>query len=771
MKSYIKYIPLFIIAILSGCSDHDELSSDAAQPSPSSRELQGLKAIIVGSHGAATRAGTVTTLEDYVGRDVFVANDQIVFTKICRTESPLSNFTYSGIVYKAGAEGGWSRTIGDGEPERIYWTDADNAHTFIGYSIPQDYYSGTTTFDWKTYEFTPQSGSSITYYIGSLGDYTQTGTGNDTIDYTLTAAEQTANTQSANNTTVYSNPKLEREDLLLAYDTNKQSETGGSVALIDFYHALSSVRVVVNISGFSSSSTAADNAAVVSNMRLLNQPTMYLWMQANAGAQALRNFTEGNPQDIINTAYESSGTPAYNQTKTLKLWIPQPAGTGENQSKTFTFYGITTPQDATGNDISLTFNVTYPNPMKPSKNQTKTYTATVEDVGFLPGYNTTINISLNHRDEQMTVGAQYENWQFIATPDAGELKKNSTFLQDTDQSKVTIHSDPAATVDDATWLYKLNDVVYDIYGNTGDKEHPYKICTAYQLLSFAKEVANGNTFADKYIRLDADITMQTSSKKTLEEMKKLETSETELANYSSALKWIGIGADDKPFNGTFIGGDRFIYRLHGKPLFNNIGADAKIKHLQMTVIDIDGTGAIAESNAGLICGSSILGDVTLNGAVGGAFIGTNTGNIFCSYHIGDTESNNSAGGVSLGGLVGTNSGEIANCYQAGKIIYSSTITPSSTAITTGGITCTNTATEGKVVNNYYNSSMLTPTNTLDGVTGKTSAYMTKSDFVTEINNGIDTWHDSHPDNDWHQYQYNPANYPTLSSEIKTETGN
>ncbi len=766
-------------AALTACSSHDDIYD--TQNTADARELQGIEAFIVGSHDDATRAGTVTTLADYVGRDVFVTDDRIVFTKICRTTTPLEKFTYpnstdsyNGIIYQSGASGAWTRQTSDGGPERVYWTDAENPHTFIGYGTPQTYY-GSTVFDWKRFTFTPSGGSELKCYIGSLGDPTLTGEGNDTIDYTLSTTEQTTYSTTVDEVTTYSNPKLENEDLLLTHSTSKVAETGGSVALIDFYHALSSVRVVVNISGFSSSSDAADNATVVSNMRLLDQPTMYLWMQAGAGAQELRNLDPSlgkTAQEMIDLAWAgTSPIPAYDQKKTLKLWIPQPAGFGSGQSKTFTFYGITTPQDAATTDsITLQFDVSYPNPMKPSKTQTRIYTAKLGGVDFRAGYNTTINISLNHRNEQMTVGAQYENWQFVATPDAGQLKKNSTFLASTSRDSVTIVGDTKATEDDATWLYKQNNVVYDIYGNDGSETYPYKICTAYQLLSFAYEVKNNHDFTDKFIRLDADITLQTSSTKTLEEMKKLETSEEELAKYSEALDWIGIGDDTHAFNGTFIGGDRFIYRLNGTPFFYNIGSSAKIKHLQMTVIDVDGSGAIANSNAGLICGAYIAGDVTLNGTSGGAFVGTNTGNIFCSYHIGDTESNNTDGGVSLGGLVGTNEsgGEIANCYHAGRIIYSSTITPSSTAITTGGITCTNNATEDKVVNNYYNSTLLTPSNTIAGITGKTSAEMTKPAFVTTFNSGIDTWHGTHGDYDWHQYQYNPANYPTLSTTLKTE---
>jgi len=69
--------------------------------------------------------------------------------------------------------------------------------------------------------------------------------------------------------------------------------------------------------------------------------------------------------------------------------------------------------------------------------------------------------------------------------------------------------------------------------------------------------------------------------------------------------------------------------------------------------------------------------------------------------------------------------------------------------------------------------LVTPTKTavFDNVTGKTSAEMTKQAFVTTMNTGIDTWHNTHTDYDWHQYQYNAANYPTLSSTIKTSSGN
>lgn len=755
-KSY-TYILLLLTAILYGCSDND-----ATNPAPGlsdARELDGIQAEIVGGNtDAMTRAGTVTTLVDYVGRHQFVPNDEVVFTRISRTEAPILQFTYSGITFKAGNENAWSRD--DSGPDRVYWTDAQSDHTFIAYSIPQ-----AAGFDWHSYTF-EQDGSTKTWYIGSLGNPLAEGD----IDYSLTAEEQAAEAETVGGKPVYRNHKLNNEDLLIAYDTEMQAMTGGSVALVRLYHALSSIRVVVNISGFSS--TASDHATVVSNMRLLHQPTMYIWMQGDAGTQPLRPL-EGSTvtldQSVVNAAWGGSEAPAYDQRKDLKLWIPLPAGSGTEQSKTFTFYGITTPQpgeymrtldaDSDYRKAELEFDVTYPNPLLPTQTVTKTYKASLKDVFFKPGFNTTIHVALNHENEQITIGAEYVNWQFVATPDVGQLKKNSTFLQDTERTSVYLAGiDEKATIDDATWLYEMNGNLYDVYGHTGTIDDPFQISTAYQLLSFAYEVKAGNggagrDFTGKYIRLDADLTLQPTSDKYKEEIVDNGDNETQISKATSALEWIGIGDAIHPFNGTFIGGDRFIYRLKGSPLFAALGQDARVEELQVNAITIGngsytavtGNGLFAESNAGLICGCRVVGDVSLSGTAAGAFVGQNTGTLYVCYHVGDTQ-----GAGLTGGLVGSNSGIIEGCYQAGAV----------TGTTTGGITGSNT---GTLDNNYYNSDMLTPDySPSEGVEGRTSTQMTKQAFVTDINNGITAWRNAHPDMyDNYQYIYQPANYPKL----------
>lgn len=776
----------FSIALLSGCTENDVIGNETLPAD--ARELQGIEAIIDDGTESVTRAGTVTPLADYVGRSEFKSGDRVVFTNIRRTHDPIVNFTYpddtyDGIYFLAGSEAGWAREILDTthEPERIYWTDATNYHTFIAYGIPQ-----VNGYDWKTYKF-EQDATKKTYYIGSLGDPTVTGV-NDIIDYYIDpyAKDATGNylyRAKVNSDSLFTNPLLENEDLLIAYDTGMQAQPGGSVALVKFHHALSSIRVVVNISGFSSSSSAADNNTLVSNMRLLHQPTMYIWEQSDWAAQPMRaTAREGvsaTDQEMINSAWSGSATiPAYNQRKDIKLWIPQPEGNGDNQSKTFTFYGITTPQPQNyistldANDVNrkaeLQFDVTYPDPMKPSTTKTHTYTASLQDVCFEAGYNTTINISLNHRNEQMTVGAQYENWQFVATPDVGQLKKNSTFLQDTERESVTIVGDDKATIDDATWLYQLNGTIYDIYGHTGTESDPYQISTAYQLLSFAYEVTSGNggdgrDFTGKFIRLDADITLQPTSDKTKAELDEIVDGETSqlYTNAPEAINWIGIGDATHAFNGTFLGGKRFIYRLKGNPLFYRLGENAKIELLQVNTVHkpdgstpaVTGSGIYANTNAGLICACKVEGDVAFDGSTAGAFVGTNEGTnegrgrIWCCYHIGLTKS--TAESASVGGLAGSNSGIIASCYQAGKV----------TGTTTGGITAIST---GTLDNNYYNSTLLTNSVALSGVTGTTSSDMTKQAFVDDLNSGILVWRSNHSDYDDHSYVYQPATYPKLN---------
>ena len=656
MMKYNKILLLSILIFLTACSNQDDFLTPSA-----GLEIKNIQATIEGQE-SETRAVEKLTVD--IGRTKFADGDQLMFTTIKRTNSPLDAFTYSGIEYLYDGKS-WERKEGN-LPEKIYWTDGASAHTFIGYSLPSQ------SYHWI------DNGNGT--YAGELGY------GQDNLDFST------------------GNDAMVKEDLLLNYNTETVAETGGLSTKVRFSHALSNVRVIVNIKNFAASSSAVDTKVGVSDMIILDQPAKYQWGGDSKNLKVL---------DLENSSQ---------QKKNIKLWCSEPAGEGTAQSKTFTFYGLTTPQDATfhainGNDkpLQFSFTVTYPDPMNPATTLTKTYTGSfAQAVNFNSGMCTTLNISLNHKDEQMFTGAEYSDWNFVSTPDLGELRKKTTFMDI--NSSVTTHDMATATIYDATWLYNEGSQIKDVYGNDGTKEHPYRISSASQMLSFAKEVKEGFSFQGKYIRLDADITMQSSTAKTKVEE---ETSKVE------AVSWIGIGDASHAFEGTFLGGDRYVNRLYGSPLFMNLGQDARVEQLYVTTIgSISGGGALAETNDGCIGGCKINDDVA---STGGALVGTNGGIIYACYHIGTTKG--------TAGLVNTNTGSIIGCYQAGEVEGGTAF--SIAATNSGAIDCPTPASLQEIQ---------------------------QKSFTESLNAALDTWHATHTGYTSFQFVFSAANFPTVQKK-------
>ena len=230
----------------------------------------------------------------------------------------------------------------------------------------------------------------------------------------------------------------------------------------------------------------------------------------------------------------------------------------------------------------------------------------------------------------------------MATPDLGELRKKSTYMTNVDETTI-VTSDQVDNIDDATWLYHVGKKVYDIYGNDGESAAAaYCITSSLQLLAFAKEVKNGNTFEERFVRLDADIIMQSSA--TAED-----------------YQWKGIGEGSNVFNGTFLGGDRYINRLSGSSLFAALGEQACVEQLYITTIGSVANGALTSTNAGVIGGCKVIDDVNLTGESAGALVGTNasTGVIHACYYTGT--------GALVGNQTAENHGTIVGCYQASDI--------------------------------------------------------------------------------------------------------
>lgn len=687
-----RILTLVIIVSLAACSDEDKARLDNME----CVEMTGINAQM-------TRAVQVADLEDYVGKKEFDNADRAVFVTIKRKMNAIPQFTYSDIEFicaaSTSAEGvtsiGWSRDKNTGttggssteaHPDRIYWSDATNPHTFIGFCAPQQG-DGQKAFDWKK-----ENG----VFYGSIGDPTaysaDENNSNHLIDFRSTF-------DAEGHETVSGNVELCKNDILLTYSTEVTAQD--AIAKLYFHHGLAQVRVVVNISDFAAGG-GDDTKSTVSDMILKNMLTMYKWQQDSVATKVL----ESGDQEALNDIYGSTNTPLYDQRKDFNLWIPNPSGIGENSSRTFTFYGMVVPTEILeSNPLAFSFKVTYPNPMDPSEMKDHTYKSSIKNIRFDAGKCTTISISLNHRNEKMTIGAEYDDWEFIATPDQGELKKNSTFLTTTARKTgtdrnapgVTIGGDPLATEDDATWLYLSGSEVLDVYGNNGTKEKPYTISTADQLLSFAYEVQDGRTFEDKYVKLDADIVLQPNLD-VLRDETGFYTLNSEGDRVDAVgVTWPGIGTfgatqeDSKVFNGTFLAGNRIVKRLFGSPFFVNIGPKGRIDALLLEeVLGVtSGGGALASLNQGVICASTVtsvkFGSFNIEkkdemimvksgenynsveSSVAGPLVGRNEGLVF-SCHSQGTFTTDAA---RVGGLVGYNTGALVVSYAATKETTSS----------------------------------------------------------------------------------------------------
>ena len=675
MKNLSIHILAFAIsmAICGACSN----DSDENVSTQNAKVLTGINADIYGTDAAITRASDTTEKEPiYVGRQVFVGGDKIVMTPVQRTDNQISDFSYNDSRWKKGGnegetEGGWNRDNDDSEnnEKKIYWSDAENYHTVVGYSIPQE----MPTENWsKTAE------ESVNNYEGQL-------------------------TLSDNKVIYDSKEKLTKDDVVLTYSKEIKSDATG-IATIYFQHALSCLTVDVNIQGFAATpgmgAEEKDNASRVKDLIILNQPYKYMWKQTSDSVEIRAN--DDLKADI-------------------KAFTNNADGEGSGNGRRFYFHALAVPgsRDA----ITIKFQVSYPDPLKPTTTITNTYKATAQNVNFQAGKRTTIKINLNHENEKITVGAVFDDWVFKDTPDQGNLDKNSTYLASTESKSVKLHNEQGLTIDDATWLYMDGENIKDIYGNDGTKDKPYTISTANQLLAFAYEVNEGGmSFIDKYVRLDASIHMQPTTS-------------------SNNVEWIGIGTQEQPFEGNFDGGLRDISYLKGKSLFGNISTNAIVEGLSLSrMIGTTDGGSIACVNNGTVYGCMVKGNVSGTTNAGG-ICATNNGTIMACAHIGDVTTTNETD-TKAGGMAGENSGTILASYFAGNLTASTT-SPQ----------C------------YFNSDIYHSTSEEEQKWAKPTIDMIMQAFVNDLNSEIT---DSRTEQNLRKYQfiYQPSEYPSLVSQQK-----
>ena len=205
-------------------------------------------------------------------------------------------------------------------------------------------------------------------------------------------------------------------------------------------------------------------------------------------------------------------------------------------------------------------------------------------------------------------------------------------------------------------------------GGTGESENPYLIYTSCQMNEIG---ADANDW-DKHFLLCADIDL---SGYTGTEFNMIGAGRLEC---TLDLCWI----DGTPFTGVFDGNghtiSNFTYEYIGDEfvgLFGYVdGESAQIKNLFLRDVDIDvqhnggdpdygATGSlIGELSNGTVIGCYIQGGNLSGGSRVGGMVGVNSGTIANCHSSGNFE-----GEEVVGGLVGNSQGTITNCYSTGSV--------------------------------------------------------------------------------------------------------
>jgi len=198
----------------------------------------------------------------------------------------------------------------------------------------------------------------------------------------------------------------------------------------------------------------------------------------------------------------------------------------------------------------------------------------------------------------------------------------------------------------------------------GSENYPYIIETASQLAYLAQSVNNGNSYSGKYIDLVSDIDL-------------------------NEIEWTPIGEtliqDDfvySPFAGVFDGNGHTVYGFRkttfGKYLWGFFGRnDGEIKNLNIIDAELsnnsDGrviAGILVHENHGTIINCDVSGTISDCDNVGGISF-YNYGNVVqCTADVSIDSDNFENSYVTVGCLVGWNSGTIDSCRSFGSITVS-----------------------------------------------------------------------------------------------------
>ena len=398
---------IFFHLLLSSCSDTNELITPESSPIE-------IKSFQTGILSASISRATTTSnnLGTAIGRGTYNDatntinfdndNDKIIITTFQRTNNPVERYSYHNLILNYQGNGSWERPTEDDNPidgneKTLFWTDATSANQVIAYSLPVN-----KDFDWYSKEIKIDEQSSINYYYGSLGDISK-----DTIDF--------------------SSPEegiklMNNEDLLLVKNDTLTPSDNGAKAILHFRHALSCIRVNVNLKDYLAQ--GGDKETSITSLRILNQPLFYRWDQGDAGVRAL---TTDADNEFIKEKYEGKDMTLR---KPVKLYNYNTPSADADKEKTFSFYGLLVPQDQqyyntkSAEPFNIEFMANYADANTGEK-VSKLYSATFNTVLLKPGFITILNIDLNHKGEVINYDIQYVDWSPSNTTTQMELEKRT----------------------------------------------------------------------------------------------------------------------------------------------------------------------------------------------------------------------------------------------------------------------------------------------------------------------------------------------------------
>ena len=263
--------------------------------------------------------------------------------------------------------------------------------------------------------------------------------------------------------------------------------------------------------------------------------------------------------------------------------------------------------------------------------------------------------------------------------------------------------DACASTPDCTGTYENGICTQcDAYESaTLNAEGYYEISNAGQLFWFAAEVNGGRT--DINGELTANIVVNEN----------VLTADGTLNGDSSTFRaWTPIGNEEFQFYGTFDGDGHTVSGLYfNNPeqddvgLFGYTASDATVQNVGVIDSYFNGdwyVGGVVGSNYGNVENCYNTGTVSGESQVGGV-IGDNhvwgTGTVQSCYNAGDV-----SGTSQVGGVVGNNSRTVENCYNTGMV---------SGNIDVGGVVATNDGT----VQSSYNTGTVSGERQVGGVVG------------------------------------------------------